>query len=226
MNMLQKHVNRLFAPYPDTPEIREMKDEIAGNLEAKVADLMKEGMDYNEAVRLAVADIPSVDGLIEEDREIFVNRYRLELGQLALLFSLILWIVTIPMRLIERSALSYLTFALVLGTGIVYLTLNTLWKKESLDRTARRSLRMARRHAGLAWIIWGLFIFVSVLAVTALQFGNNLWFARPVTLSGPYQFAVVGLSYAKPFLTLPIPLLFQASVRLIRKHDITCGPHR
>lgn len=86
MNMLQKHVNRLFAPYPDTPEIREMKDEIAGNLEAKVADLMKEGMDYNEAVRLAVADIPSVDGLIEEDREIFVNRYRLELGQLALLF--------------------------------------------------------------------------------------------------------------------------------------------
>ncbi|MDR0270460.1 hypothetical protein [Paenibacillus sp.] len=39
MNPLQEHVEKLFAGYNPTRQVRELKDEILSNLEAKVAEL-------------------------------------------------------------------------------------------------------------------------------------------------------------------------------------------
>ncbi|MGG6310867.1 permease prefix domain 1-containing protein [Paenibacillus macerans] len=219
MNALQKHVDRLFAGYPKTAKIREMKEEIAGNLEAKAADLAAGGMSYEEAVKAATSSLTSINGLIDENRDIYVNRYRLELLQKILLYALILWIFTIPLRLVERSMLSYLLLAVVLLFGILYLVLNAAWREGALDETAPCNLNKARRRTRLVWLLWGLFILVSVLAVTAVRFGSNIWFGHQIKIIGPYQLAVVGFSYAKPFLTILIPLSVQAGYRLISKHE-------
>jgi hypothetical protein len=39
VNPLQEHVEKLFAGYNPTRQVRELKDEILSNLEAKVAEL-------------------------------------------------------------------------------------------------------------------------------------------------------------------------------------------
>lgn len=219
MNPLQKHVDRLFAGYPATGRIRELKEEIVGNLEAKAADFMAGGMDYEQAVQAATASLTRIDGLIDEQPLIYVNRYRLELLQRVLFFTLILWIFTIPLRMIERTPLSFLLMVLVLLLGILYLALNFVWRGNALEATSPRNIERARRRSRIVWLLWGLFIFVTVLAITALRFGSNIWFGYQVKIGGPYQFAVLGIQYAKPFLTILIPLAFQTSATLISKHE-------
>ncbi|MFD1175030.1 permease prefix domain 1-containing protein [Paenibacillus puldeungensis] len=219
MNPLQKHVDRLFAKYTLTPQIREMKDEILGNLEAKVADLTTSGMKYDEAVRQATASLTSVDGLIDDHRNIYISRYRLELVQTALLYSLILWIFTIPTRLIDQSLLSYQLLAVVLVIAIIYLVLKSIWKKEAWNYTKQRNLKNAKQISRWGWLVWGLFILIFLLALAALDFGSNIWFNRQIKIDGPYQFAQIGIKFAKPFLTIFIPLMLQASVRLMQKHE-------
>ncbi|WP_339820294.1 permease prefix domain 1-containing protein [Paenibacillus sp. FSL R7-0216] len=219
MNPLQKHVDRLFAGYPATGRIRELKEEILGNLEAKAADYMAGGMEYEQAVQAATASLSRIDGLIDESPQIYVNRYRLDLLQKTLFFTLILWILTIPLRMIERTPLSFLFLVLVLLLGILYLVLNSVWRGRALEVTAPRNLHVARRRSRMVWLLWGLFILVTLLAITALRFGSNIWFGHQVKIGGPYQFAVLGIQYAKPFLTILIPLAFQASTTLISKHE-------
>ncbi|MNW50096.1 hypothetical protein D3C74_275370 [compost metagenome] len=219
MNPLQKHVDRLFAGYPATGRIRELKEEILGNLEAKAADYMAGGMEYEQAVQAATASLTRIDGLIDESPQIYVNRYRLDVLQKTLLFTLILWILTIPLRMIERTPLSFLFLVLVLLLGILYLVLNFVWRGHALEVTSPRNLHVARRRSRMVWLLWGLFILVTLLAITALRFGSNIWFGHQVKIGGPYQFAVLGIQYAKPFLTILIPLAFQASTTLISKHE-------
>lgn len=221
MNPLQKHVDRLFAKYTLTPQIREMKDEILGNLEAKVADLTNSGMDYDEAVRQATASLTSVDGLVDDNRSIYVNRYRIELVQTALLYSIILWILSIPTRLIDHSLLSYRLLAIVFFLGLIYVVLKRIWNKENWDHIKQRNLKTAKLVSRWGWLVWGLFILISLLALVALDFGSNIWFNRQIKISGPYQFAQIGIKFAKPFLTIFIPLMLQASVRLLQKHEAT-----
>nr|WP_239483511.1 permease prefix domain 1-containing protein [Paenibacillus rhizolycopersici] len=216
---MQKHVDRLFAGYPATGRIRELKEEILGNLEAKAADYMAGGMEYEQAVQAATASLTRIDGLIDESPQIYVNRYRLDLLQKTLFFTLILWILTIPLRMIERTPLSFLFLVLVLLLGILYLVLNSVWRGRALEVTAPRNLHVARRRSRMVWLLWGLFILVTLLAITALRFGSNIWFGHQVKIGGPYQFAVLGIQYAKPFLTILIPLAFQASTTLISKHE-------
>jgi hypothetical protein len=220
MNPLQKHVERLFAGYPATKRVRELKEEIISNLEAKTADFIAGGMDYEQAVQAATASLTRIDGLIDESPQIYVNRYRLELLQKMLFFTLILWILTIPLRMIERTPLSLFLLVIVLLLGIGYLVMNSIWRGNALELTAPLNIRAARRRSRCVWLLWGLFIVATLSAITALRFGSNIWFGHQVKIGGPYQFALLGIQYAKPFLTILIPLAFQMSATLMTKHEV------
>lgn len=220
MNSLHNHVDRLFAGYPATRRNREMKEEIISNLEAKVADLMAGGMDYEQAVRTATSSFTRIDGLIDEHPPIYVNRYRLEWMQKVLFLAIILWIFTIPLRLIERTPLSFFLLGFVLVLGLLYLVLHFAWRGRALEVTAPRHLAAARRRSRIVWLLWGQFILITLLAITALRFGSNIWYGYQVKIGGPYQFAQLGIQYAKPFLTIWIPLAFQLSASLLTKHEV------
>jgi hypothetical protein len=49
---------------------------------------------------------------------------------------------------------------------------------------------------------------------------SNLWFSRPITISGPYQFAVLAVRYCTPLLTVFIPLLVSKCYKLIDKYEV------
>ncbi|MEK8131413.1 permease prefix domain 1-containing protein [Paenibacillus filicis] len=218
MNLLQAHVERLFRPYPANSRTDELKDEILGNLESKVADLTSGGMEYGAAVRKAIEHMNTVDFLMEGTSRIYIHRFWTELSQVALLYALIAWIVTIPIQVAGIGALlnlSLLVIAFIVGCLFAGLR---LWSAPR-DKVAVFRLASISRYSRLAWQVWGLYIVVSVLGVTAVQFGSNIWFSRPVTLSGPYQWGVVAIRYALPFVSVLIPLLFTASIKLAHKHE-------
>lgn len=77
MHRISKHVDRLFAKYKEDQQIKELKEEIIGNLEAKVADLISRGIQQDEAIKIAIESIDSVDNLIYDNDEVEKrNRHR------------------------------------------------------------------------------------------------------------------------------------------------------
>jgi hypothetical protein len=221
MDALKRHVDSLFVHYSRTKEIDELKDEILTNLEAKVKDLTSEGLDYDAAVKTSVDSISSVDYLIEDSKKIYINRFRLELLQVAVLYLVIAWIVTIPLRINSIGVIA--NTLILIGTaaaGIVYLAINLYKNQESMHRIKIYSIQAAFKGKKVAWLIWGIFIFLVTLRTTALRFGSNIWFSRPVRIDGPYEFANIVISYLLPFVTVIVPLLFSEAAKLIFKYEV------
>jgi len=220
MSPLQNYVERLFKGYKDSQHIRELKEEILSNLEAKVADLTANGMDYQQAITTATQNMDRVDFLIDDHQRIYIHRYRLELLQRAVIYLLIGWIVTIPMNIVGEGRLlnAFLLVAAIIS-GVLLLLLHTKNAKQPLDTISFYNRKQLLRYRKYVWLLWGLFAGVSILWVTALHFGSNLWFARSIHLSGPYQFAVISIRYTLPLVSIIIPLFFNASIKLAQTHE-------
>lgn len=221
MNPLQEHVEKLFAGYTRTRQVQELRDEILSNLEAKIADLTADGMEYSQAVEKTKADITSIDGLIEGQVFYDAAKYRAELVQTALMYCLAAWIVTIPMRLVGIAGLlSVLLLPMVaIILGIIYFTVRKPAASGNNRRFEQFDYAATARNRKLAWILWGIFMIAMTASTTALHMGSNIWFGRPLHISGPYQFGVLAASYVWPLITIVIPLLFNASIRLKHKHE-------
>ncbi|MDP4092000.1 MAG: permease prefix domain 1-containing protein, partial [Bacillota bacterium] len=159
MKELERHVDSLFADYRQTRETKELKEEILSNLEAKTADYIQEGMTREDAVKKAVESIKTVDYLIDGSRKIYFNRYVVEMFRSLLIYILIAWIVTIPMRVISSSIMinNLLTCAAVI-LGVIYFTLAA--RKDSVYLNEQRSFDTKKivRFRILVWIVWVLFI--------------------------------------------------------------------
>lgn len=103
MEELKSYVELLFSRYRNSARILELKEEILSNLEAKVEDLTAQGMEKEEAVRQAKASITSVDGLIDGNCLVYYNRYKTEVTQVAVLYGVIAWILTLPLKIVDTG---------------------------------------------------------------------------------------------------------------------------
>ncbi|MCM3144227.1 permease prefix domain 1-containing protein [Brevibacillus sp. MER 51] len=220
MESLQHHVDQLFQKYRGSKQIEELKWEVLSNLEAKVADLVADGLSMGEAVRKAKANLPSIDSIVGERRKVYMLPLLQELLQLGLLYGLIAWIVTMPLRIWGKGIfLNYGLFAICMLIGIVYLVLLRFTPPASSRQLTSMNVQFAFLLRKTGWMLWALYIVGTLVFTTALYFGSNLWFSTPVNLTGPYQFANIAVAYALPFLSILIPLWLQTIPRLILKYD-------
>lgn len=224
MDPLQQHVQVLFRKYnrDASKQIEDLKHEVLSNLEAKVADLTAGGMDRKEAIAQATASIPSVEHLIDDNRSVYVSQYSVEYVQIALLYALIAWIVSMPLRVVGTGAVIHsLFFVISLLIGVVYLVLLVRLRDQAFrEKRAFLNMRFAYSLRKKGWWLWAVFILVSVLYTTAVRFGSNIWFWREVQISGPYQLAEMAIPYILPFFSLIVPLLLHVSPKLMRKYEV------
>ena len=202
MNELERHVEKLFRHQPDTPETRELREEILYNLQAKREDLLAQGMDDRAATEAAKRDILSVDNLIDDQQPTNVERYRMACAQTVWLHCILFWIGTLPLLFTGYGWLGALGLGLSILSGVGYLL---FWLIHPAEQEIR-SLAAARQRKTIAWRIWGIFYIVAALSVAAVTFGSNLWYGTPVTIEGPYQWAVMVSRIYVPLLTVLIPL--------------------
>lgn len=222
MDPLQKHLDRLFAKVKLDQQTKELKEEMLSNLRAKTADMEAQGLSYEEAAANAIRDLDSIDHLIDGNRHIYKYRFLLEWLQTIILYTTIAWIVIIPMGIVSRTA-TYLSFAIpiaILLLGILNLVLYALFRSRR-EETSWIYLGQDRKKkiSRTVWLVWTLFIIVLTLSTTAIHFGSNIWFQRPIHLSGPYQYAVLATEYLLPLTSIAIPLLVDRAFRLLSKHE-------
>ena len=221
MDSLKNHVDNMFKKYKGNKKIDELKYEVLSNLEAKVADLTGSGMERSQAINKAKESISSIDYLIDGNKEVFINKYKLEYIQIILLYSIIAWIITIPVRIIGMGIiLNMLLFICSITIGLMYLLLCRKVDSGYFEYKSTINIKHAFKVRKISWIIWILFIVISTLYTTAIQFGSNIWFSRGVSITGPYQFAVVAISYALPLMSIILPLIINVAPKLILSYEV------
>lgn len=216
MNELEKYVDSLFTAHKKDPSVQELKNEIYSNLEARKQDLLLQGMDEKSAIHKAKESITNVEGLIESNRLIYVNRFKKECWQSILLHLTIVWILSIPLIIFQRFSWLNMTLLIaVICVGIVYV----IKKSVDLEKVGFVNLESYQKRKRIAWILWGIFYGVYSLFLTALFFGSNLWFSRPISINGPYALAQITVQYYVPLLTISIPMVISDLLKILLKNE-------
>lgn len=221
MKEIVQHVDSLFADCIMNSKNKELREEIISNLEAKVNDYISEGMDRSEAIDLAVKDVGNIDHLIDGNKEIYIYRYTTEVIQIALLYLVISWIITIPLILIpDGGGVNGNLSVLALIVAAVYII--RLRKKDEsiINKAGFIKAEKLKLFAKGIWFLWGFFLMIDILFITAVAFGSNIWFSRPIRIDGPYQFAILATRYIKPFVTISIPLLASKASKIIDRYEV------
>lgn len=221
MNELNNYVNSLFSHYRETKQIKELKEEIFGNLQSRKDDLVLAGLNETEAIERVKQSITSIDGLIDGNKEIYIYQFRRELLQWALIYLISACIISIPMLMVHiGTPASTLLFLTAIITGIIYIRYSSKGHGHRLNEKSYVSLKHFYKIRKMIWIFWIAFAFVCSAATTALYFGSNIWFARRVSINGPYELAVIVILYAVPFFTVILPLVVNKMPGLALKYEV------
>ncbi|MBS4201904.1 hypothetical protein KHA93_20060 [Bacillus sp. FJAT-49732] len=219
MNELKVYVDHLFRKYKHHRNINELKEEILGNLEAKVSHLLAEGENETSAIAKAKSSITNIDDLIDSNMSVKINQFWFKAYQIAFLYVIVAWIITIPFTIVGIGFLmNFMLFLVVLVLLIVYLILGKILKSKK-EKISQLNIVSFVKTKKVIWLLWALFIVVTWGCITAILFGSNIWFARPIHIDGPYQFGVLIARYALPFISIIIPLIFTAWEKLITQFE-------
>jgi len=220
---LRKYVDQLFSDYKMSRQTEDLKAEILANLEAKKADLVSYGLNESEATQKAKDSMTSIDFLIDGNKRVYYNQMKMEFGQWSLIIIIAGWILTIPLLVFRIGPLANLIMFLgVVAVGIYYLVFRKrqVQDKKLIDATRFINIIQYKKRKRIVWILWFMFVVISLIATTALQFGSNLWFSREIRIDGPYALAVLLMEYFVPMLTVIIPIITSIPLRLISKYEV------
>lgn len=219
MHEVKKHVDKLFAAYPKTDQTLELKEEVIGNLEAEIQDLQSGGASFADAFRMSTERLGKLDGLIDGVKSVRIAGVATAFMQWALIYTLIIWILTIPLSILPSMIrTSWVLFIIILLMGTVFLI---LYASRSAIANVRVTVNLVKLAVfrKIVWGLWSVFVVVCWLKFTGLLFGSNIWFSRPLSINGPYEFATIVAMYATPAMTIIIPLLFNKMNTLIGKQE-------
>ena len=134
-----------FEQAQDTQANRELKEEIQSNLTARIEDYVEQGMDEDRAFQNAIQHVAGLDDIFTGNHRVQRVPYWTAVLQSALIYSLIAWIITIPMRvLVEGNVLNNLLMIVSLIVGGTYVFY--MLKNKTIIRTGRTS-RLFARHS-------------------------------------------------------------------------------
>lgn len=215
MMEIKEYVDELFRHQHITPEVKDLKEEILSNMLAKRDDLISQGFDADRATEKAKESLSTIDCLIDGNQLTDIRMYHLECVQTMLLNSILFWIFSLPLLFTGYALFSYMGSMLVILFGCNYL-----WRKnKNTGGLVFLSLTASKRRQKVAWIVWTLFFLVAVGTMAALTFGSDVWFGRPLNISGPYQMANIAVRFYLPLLTVMIPITFSNFSKILQK----CG---
>ncbi len=210
---LQKYVDGLFRHRRLTPEVKDLKEEILSNMLAKRDDLIAQGLSAERATEKAKESLSEVDYLIDGNQLTDVSKYHLECMQTLLLNCIVFWIFSLPLLFTCYAPTGYIGLLCVIISGCIYISQKD--KKENV--IAFLSISASEHRRKIAWIIWCVFFLVAVGTMTALTFGSDIWFGRPLNITGPYQMANIAVRFYLPLLTIIIPITISSFSGILLK---------
>lgn len=222
MRDVESYVEGLFRKYKRTREIDDLHEEVLSNLQARIKDNMDNGLDYNKAYEEAIKNINDIDMLIDGNRKIYINAFKKEMVQVGILYTLITWIITIPLRLNIMFMLVNTMFMIaVIVFGLLYILFYNRMQEKDLNKIIVFNTNKLKKARKYTWIIWSLFMVLTILLTFSLHFASNIWFSRPIHINGPYEFAIIALRFFIPLVSIIIPLFINKAYKLINEYEVS-----
>ncbi|MBU3127772.1 permease prefix domain 1-containing protein [Clostridium tagluense] len=220
MRDIKKYVDGLFVKYKMTKETEELREEISSNLEARIKDNMDNGLDYSQAYDEAIKNIDSIDMFIDGNKKIYINGFKKELAQIAVLYILIGWIITIPLRLNFTIIISEIFAVALVGVGYIYLSMSYKNYDGYLTETSVININKIYNLKKYTWIIWWIYIISNTIYNVGIHFASNIWFSRQIHIDGPFQFARLIVSFTLPLFSIVVPLLVSRAYKLLNEYEV------
>lgn len=214
MTDLEKYIDELFRHQRLTPEVRDLKEEILSNMVAKRDDLIAQGFDESAATEKAKESLSSIDSLIDGNQLTYISRYHVDCLQTVLLNCIIFWILSLPLLFVQYAIFSYMGPLLTFIFGVLYFG----QRRKQSHAVAVFSIAASERRKKLVWAGWGLFFLVWIGVMAAVTFGSNIWFGRPLNISGPYQLANILARFYLPLLTILLPITVGSFTKILLKN--------
>lgn len=215
MDELQKYVESLFSHQKKNSETDDLKEEILSNMIAKKNDLVSQGFSENEAIQKVKESLLSIDELIEDNQLTDIQEYSLQCSYSILFNCVLFWIFSMPLLVMKYSLICFIGLIATVISGICYYM--KLKNRSQNQIIAFISVSEKRNKRKKAWILWCLFYLVASLSIAIISFGSNIWFVRPIKITGPYAFAnIIARSYV-PLLSIFIPITIDNFTKLLIK---------
>ena len=169
----QKYVDGLFANYEETPALTDFKEELRGNLDERIKNLVKKGMPEQEAFHKATSELGDISVLAEEislkkKQEVYEDMYMgtrkymtpkrtamFVIGGAAVWFGLISAAVTWFSTGIEEAALGSAMVFCVAGAALLTFMLLTQETAAKYPMSWKRAIFYAVSVGGF---LFGIFI--------------------------------------------------------------------
>lgn len=221
MDNLKLYVDKLFFNYGHSSEINELKEEILSNLVAKKADLMANGLDEPTASIRAKESITNIDNLIDSNLNVYKHQFKIELLQRGLIYFMIAWIIIIPCSISRTGIIiNQLLLWSIIIASMFYLVARTKKDSTTWNNTSYINLTKLKKLSRYGWVIWSVFIGLSIFRTTGIHFASDIWFHRNIIIDGPYQLLSIILEYTVPVVTIIIPLLLHSLPKIAMKYEV------
>ena len=211
MDELRKYVDGLFARLPQTAENAEFREEVYANMSARREDVLAQGSTEQQALSAAKKALPSVEGVTGDAVLVSHSLFRTHSLMELWFYSAVLFILTLPTYFLGHRFLS----GAVLAVTIIAMVSYFISKQSSADTPVFLHFRRWTQIRRRTWQLWGLAFGIWVIFISAVSFGSNLWFSRPVHINGPYQLALLLMRYYLPALSIFIPLYMGRLPRIL-----------
>lgn len=141
---------------------------------------------------------------LPDDQLTDMQDYIVQCSYSVLFNSTLFWIFSLPLLFVKYAPICFAGLALTLISGIFYILQSK--KERAANALATVSISKSRQRKKTVWILWGISFSILMIAKMAALFGSNLWFGRPIEITGPYSVVNIALQIYVPVLTIFIPV--------------------
>lgn len=216
MIQIETYLDSLFADCPDNRRMTARRAALSERLEKRYAGFRGQGMSEADALSRTIEGLPSAPVLTGSVQRIDSMGYRMELTQIGLVYCVIGWVVSMPMRLFGSMVyVNELMMMMAIAVGIYYAMTRLRKKSDGPKETHKVEWKKLRRRSLAAWIIWSVLAVAWIAVFIALRSGEAAF-----TFGEFYASGKLLCEGTAPLLTVFIPMLMSAAARLTDRYEV------
>ena len=214
---VSKYIDMLFSYQRKNAKTEALKEKILNEIIINVNDLLLQGVDEIDALKKVKESVTKEERLIDGNQVTDIHEYLVQCSYSVLLNCTLFWIFSLPLLFVKYAPICYIGLVLTLIAAIFYIFQSKCNKKT--NTFALVSILESKKRKKTIWRLWGIFFSVSVAVKMAVLFSSNLWFGRPIEITGPYSLINIVLPFYVPLLSVFIPITIGSFTNLLIKNE-------
>lgn len=217
MNEVIKFIDMLFSHQRKNIKTDASKEKLLNQMTGNINDLLLQGKDEVEALKIAKKNVADVEWLNADNQLTDMQEYLAQCSYSTLLNCTLFWIFSLPLLFVKYAPICFVGLVLTLIFGIFYILKSK--KNKTTNILALVSISKSRQRKKTVWILWGISFSILIITKVAALFGSNLWFGRPIEITGPYSVINIALQIYVPMLTVFIPITVGGFTNILSKYE-------